>query len=145
MLLGNAVARSTQTFGGTLCNCSMRITQTRTFKLLLGPTIIVGCLLLLQYSFRWIGLLLFLALLGAYVHFLWRSNTKWMRLIFVGFLVAVFLPIDVTLLNYPGRPRFVPLIMGAPRDVDIAREHRGEVVLGGCILRGNDPKWVLVW
>jgi hypothetical protein len=68
-----------------------------------------------------------------------------MRLIFVAFLITVFLPVDVTLKNYPGRPRFVPLIMGAPHDEDIAREQRGEVVLGGCILRGNDPRWVLVW
>jgi hypothetical protein len=123
----------------------MRVTQTKTFKLLLGPAIISGCLLLLQYSFRWTGILLFVALLVMYVNFLRRSNTKWMRLIFVALLVAVFLPIDVTLTNYPGPPRFVPLVLGAPNDRDIARERRGEVVLGGCIMHGNDPKWVLVW
>lgn len=53
--------------------------------------------------------------------------------------------IDVTLLNYPGPPRFVTVIMGTPRDNDIAMEARGEAVLGGCILRGNEPRWVLVW
>jgi hypothetical protein len=44
-----------------------------------------------------------------------------------------------------GPPRFVPLIMGAPHDEDVAQEERGEVVLGGCILRRNAPKWILVW
>ena len=68
-----------------------------------------------------------------------------MRLLFVAFLIAVFLPIDVTLLNYPGPPRFVPLITGLPRENAIAMEARGEAVLGGCILRGNEPRWVLVW
>jgi len=34
-----------------------------------------------------------------------------MRLVFVSFLIAVFLPIDVTLQNFPGPPRFVPLVM----------------------------------
>ena len=68
-----------------------------------------------------------------------------MRLIFVGFLIAAFLPIDVTVQNYPGPPRFVPLIMGSPTDEDTVREERGEVVLGGCILKENPPQWVLVW
>jgi hypothetical protein len=68
-----------------------------------------------------------------------------MRLVFVAFLIAVFLPIDITLKNYPGPPRFVPLIMGTPRENDVAKEERGEVVLGGCILMGNEPRWVLVW
>jgi len=123
----------------------MHLTQTRLFRVLIGPTLFLLCLSLLQFSFRRTGLVLFVAVLASYVYFLRTSNTKLMRLVFVTFLIAVFLPIDITLKNYPGPPRFVPLIMGAPREDDVAREERGEVVLGFCILRGNEPRWVLVW
>jgi hypothetical protein len=68
-----------------------------------------------------------------------------MRLIFVAFLIAAWLPIDVSLTNYPGPPRFVPLIWGAPHHEDEAAEARGEVFLGGCIMRDNPPRWMLVW
>jgi hypothetical protein len=123
----------------------MPLTQTKLFKVLPGPVMLLSCLLILHDSYRATARVLLLVLLISYVHFLWTSKTRWMRLIFVGFLVATFLPIDVTLQNYPGPPRFVPLIMGSPRAEDIAREERGEVVLGGCILRENPPQWVLVW
>lgn len=63
-----------------------------------------------------------------------------MRLIFVSFLIAVFLPIDVSLQNFPGPPRFVPLVMGLT-----TQSANGEVMLGGCMVRGNEPRWVWVW
>jgi hypothetical protein len=123
----------------------MPLTQNKLFKVALGPLMLLFCLVVLHDSYRATARLLLLFLLISYVHFLWTSRTQWMRLIFVGFLIAAFLPIDVTVQNYPGPPRFVPLIMGSPRDEDIAREERGEVVLGGCILRENPPQGVLVW
>jgi hypothetical protein len=123
----------------------MQITQTKLFRALLGVTLIVVCLSFLRFSFRWTAWALFLLLLVAYIHFLWRSTMRWMPVIFAVFLITIFLPVDVSLNNYPGPPRFVPLIMGAPTDDDVAREQRGEAVLGGCILRGNEPRWVLVW
>ena len=123
----------------------MQLTQTKPFRILVGPGLFVIGLSLLDFSFRRTGLVLFFALLVSCVYFLRASNTKPMRLLFVAFLIVVFLPVDVTLLDYPGPPRFVPLIMGLPRDNAIAMEARGEAVLGGCILRGNEPRWVLVW
>ena len=81
-------------------------------------------------------------------NFLARADanlTQLQRFLFVAFLVASFVPIDITLQNYPGPPRFVPLILGMPRHDDFASEERGDVVLRGCISRGNDPRWVLVW
>ena len=78
------------------------------------------------------------------VRFIITAETKWMRLVFVVFLITAFLPVDVSLRNFPGPPRFVPLVVGAPRDEDIARDERGEVMLGGCILKGNEPGWVWV-
>jgi hypothetical protein len=122
-----------------------RITQTKLFRVLLGVALIVVCLSFLRFSFRWTAWVLFLLLLVSYIHFLWRSTLRCMPVIFAVFLIAVFLPVDVTLKNYPGPPRFVPLIMGSPTDDDVAREQRGDAVLGGCILRGNEARWVLVW
>jgi hypothetical protein len=72
---------------------------------------------------------LLVALAIPYFHFLRSSRTTWMRLIFVSFLIAVFLPIDVSLQNFAGPPRFVPLVMGLSRDT-AARAKNGEVMLG---------------
>lgn len=123
----------------------MSLTKRKWFKVLIGPLMLVTCWMVSMESYRVTASILFLVLIVSYIHFLWTSKTKWMRLIFVAFLVAAFLPIDITLRNYPGPPRFVPLIMGSPRDEDIALEERGEAVLGFCIIRGNEPHWVLVW
>jgi hypothetical protein len=119
--------------------------RSKIFKLLLGPVLLVTCLLILEESFRASGTILLLVLTGCYTWYLFTSKTTLLRWVFVAFLVATFLPIDITSRNVPGPPRFVPLIVGAPSSEDAAREDRGEVVLRGCINRGNDPKWVLVW
>lgn len=123
----------------------MSLTQKRWFKVLLGPVLLVTGWIVSMESYRVTASLLFLVLIVSYIHFVWTSKTKWVRLVFVAFLVAAFVPVDISFRNYPGPPRFVPLILGAPRENDIAREERGEVVLGGCISRGNDPRWLLVW
>ena len=123
----------------------MILTRTRFFKAFICPLLFVACFVILHDSFRAVAAVLLLALIVGYIHFLRTSTTRWMRLIFVAFLITAFLPVDLTLANYPGPPRFVPLIMGSPTDEDVKREERGEVFLGGCILRGNEPRWVLVW
>lgn len=121
------------------------LARTKLFKFVICPVLFVVCFLVMHESPRATGSVLLLVLILSYIHSLFTTKTKWMRLVLVAFLVAVFLPIDVTLTNYPGPPRFVPLIMGSPRDEDIAKEERGEAYLGGCILRANPPRWVLVW
>ena len=124
----------------------MTLTRTRFFKALVCPLIFLACwVVILHESPRATAAILLLGLIVSYIHFLRTTKTKWMRLIFVAFLIAAFLPVDVTFTNYPGPPRFVPLIVGAPHDEDVAREERGEVFLNGCIVRGNPPRWVLVW
>ena len=123
----------------------MSFIQSKMLKVLLGPVLLVACLLILGESFRATGAILLLVLAGCYIWYLFTSKTTLLRWVFVAFLVATFLPIDITTQNYPGPPRFVPLIVGAPSPKAVAQEARGEVVLRGCISRGNDPKWVLVW
>ena len=115
------------------------------FKILLGPVLLLSGFVVSINWYRATASVIFLAVIACYIHFLITSNTKWLRLAVVAFLIASTLPIDISLQNYPGPPRFVPLIMGAPREDDVAREERGEVMLGGCILRGNEPDWIWVW
>ena len=123
----------------------MSLTKRKWFRILLGPAFVLFAWTIQYNSYRATAAVLFLLLVISYIHFLFTAKSKWLRLILVAFVIAAFLPIDVTLKNYPGPPRFVPLIMGSPTVDDSAREARGEVVLGGCILRDNPPRWVLVW
>jgi hypothetical protein len=123
----------------------MSLTQNKTFKLLLGPVMLFSALLVSMYSLRVSARILLVVLIASYVRFLFTSKTKWLRLVFVAFLITAFLPIDISFQNYPGPPRFVPLIMGLPNSEDFVQQERGEVMLGGCIVDGNEPKWVLVW
>ena len=123
----------------------MKITRTKFFKLLLCPALFLVAIGLLLTSFRLTAFVLLIALAISYFHFLYTSRTRLMRVIFVSFLVAVFLPIDVSLQNFPGPPRFVPLVMGLPTPEAAARASRGEMMLGGCIVSGHEPRWVWVW
>jgi len=123
----------------------MSLTRTKLFKAVICPVLFLASFLLLHDSYRATAAILLLALIVSYIHFLRTAQTKFMRLIFVAFLVASFLPVDVTLRNLPGPPRFVPLIMGTPHEDDVVLESRGEVVLGGCFVAGNEPRWVWVW
>jgi hypothetical protein len=75
----------------------------------------------------------------------WRTLRHWAVAAWVLALATTFLPFDVTLRNYPGPPRFVPLIMGLPTADDAQKCERGEAVCGGCLVSGREPAWVLVW
>lgn len=124
---------------------NMQITKTKFFKFLFCPTLFLFAIFLLLFSYRLTGFVLLVALAVSYFHFLRTSRTALMRIVFVSFLIAVFLPIDVTLKNVPGPPRFVPLIMGLPSEPTVERARRGDVMLGGCMVRGTEPRWLWVW
>lgn len=123
----------------------MKITNTKFFRLLICPTLFILAILLLLSSYRLTALVLLIVLAISYFRFLRTSRTGVMRLIFVSFLIAVFLPIDIWPVNFPGPPRFVPLVMGLPSNVTASQIKNGDVILGGCIVRGNEPRWVWVW
>ena|SRR5687768_6530612 len=122
----------------------MRLTQTIFFKAFLAPLLFALCLGVVYYSYRFTALVLLVVLVVSYVRFLSTAKTRWMKVIFVGVLVAAFLPIDVWPVNVPGPPRFVPLIMGMPGPEESARAKRGDAILGGCLVSGNEPRWILV-
>jgi len=78
---------------------------------------------------------------------LWRKNPRFRSarsaaLILTMFLVMEFwLPFDFSLVYRPGFPRILPLVMG----FGSGRPEGGETVGGGCIVMGNEPRWILVW
>lgn len=59
--------------------------------------------------------------------------------------MLTFSPIDVLPIPKGGPPRLVPLVMGLPTRETAERAKRGEVILGGCIVSGFEPKYYLVW
>lgn len=62
-----------------------------------------------------------------------------------GFLFCSLLPLDVSFQTRAGFPKLLPVCYGKPGKTLLERAHRGEVVLGGCVVRGYDPLWVVVW
>ena len=60
-------------------------------------------------------------------------------------ILTTLLPVDVSLHNAPGPPRFVPLEMGLPAPEMMEAATRGEVMLGGCMVTGYEARWVWVW
>jgi len=60
-------------------------------------------------------------------------------------LALTFSPIDILPIPKAGRPRLVRLVMGLPTRETAKRAQRGEVILGGCIVSGFEPKYYLVW
>jgi hypothetical protein len=41
-----------------------------------------------------------------------------------------------------GSEQTVPIVYGLPGDELLKEAEQGEVELGGCCMRGNDPNWV---
>ena len=54
-------------------------------------------------------------------------------------------PVEVSSMTRSGLPGIVPLVMGLPGPTLLERADRGEVILGGCIVTGFEPRWVVVW
>lgn len=123
----------------------MSVIKSKLFKFIFCPAVFIFSLGLQIYSHKMLSSLALLAVAILYFHFLWIQKTTWLKVAWIIFVVSAFLPIDISFKNYPGPPRFVPLVMGLPDEREIERAERGEIMLGGCILNGNEPKWVWVW
>jgi hypothetical protein len=109
-----------------------------------------GLALILLSTFFWFLALRFVSfpfLILTWVLFvgLGRSDIRPSLMTWAVWLVLSFSPIDVFPLPTAGPPRLVPLVMGLPRPETVQRARRGEVILGGCIVSGFEPKYYLVW
>jgi hypothetical protein len=61
------------------------------------------------------------------------------------FVLLTFSPIDVLPFPRGWPPRIIPLVLGLPSHETFERAKRGEVILGGCIVTGFEPKYYVVW
>ena len=111
---------------------------------------IVVFLVLLVATFFWVGAFRFVSLpflIAAWALFFKYGRTT-IRPPFIAltiWLALTFSPIDILPIPKGGRPRLVPLVMGLPTRKTAERAQRGEVILGGCIVSGFEPKYYLVW
>jgi len=123
----------------------MRVTTTKAFKFLVCPAIFIASLFWLLLTARLLGLITLSATAVLYFHFLRSGNAAWMRLAWVIFIISTLGPVDISFKNYPGPPHFVPLVMGLVGEEGYKAYQRGEIMLGGCVVRGHEPRWVWVW
>jgi hypothetical protein len=123
----------------------VRVTTTKAFKFLVCPAIFSASLFWLLLTARLLGLITLSATAVLYFQFLRSGSAAWMRLAWVIFVISILAPIDISFKNYPGPPRFVPLVMGLVGVEGFKKDQRGEIMLGGCVVRGHEPRWVWVW
>ncbi len=117
----------------------------RLLKLFCVGAVALISLILWRYSPRFIALpfLFTSCILGA----LWAvtGRWKWLLLTLAMYIGTTLNPIDIRPTHWFGRPRMVPVVMGLPRKEAFEAAKRGEVWLGGCIVHGKDPKWMIIW
>jgi len=78
------------------------------------------------------------------------ARPRWRRLwlpvaALLGWLALHASPYDVSYLTRAGRPKFMRLQFGYPSHEAIEAANRGELVLGGCLVSGLEPRWIVVW
>jgi hypothetical protein len=106
--------------------------------------------LLLSSSFFWLLAFRFLSLpllIASWLLFvkIGGNDLRPSLATWVVWLALTLSPIDVFPTPKGGPPRLVPLVRGLPRPETVERAKRGEVILGGCIVSGFEPKYYLVW
>jgi hypothetical protein len=111
---------------------------------------IVVLLVLVVAALFWVGASRFVSLpflIAAWVLFLkyGRTTIRPSLIALTIWLPLTFSPVDILPMPKGGRPRLVPLVMGLPTRQTAERAQRGEVILGGCIVSGFEPKYYLVW
>ncbi len=112
----------------------------------------VVCLFLFIVAFFWVvmtlrtlGALLLVPVFAAYFYGKRTGFWRGFCITYILFLICSVLPFDLSFKIIPGKPRFVPLLMGLPTKYASDKARQGEAVLGGCGTTGFEPKWVWVW
>ena len=126
------------------CSPCVLLSVANRFKTLAFALILLSSSFFWLLAFRFVSLPFLIASWVLFIKFggqdLHLSLATWA----VG-LALTFSPIDVLPLPKGGPPRLVPLLMGLPTRETAERANRGEVLLGGCIVSGYEPKYYLVW
>ena len=95
--------------------------------------------------FRWTALFFAIGCVLA-LPFLSRPRKQLaLNVLVYGFLVLSLMPADISFRTRLGPPKLMRVVYGLPMGGLIEQEKRGEVILGGCVVNGYVPFWVLVW
>ena len=97
------------------------------------------------FAFRWLGVLFVLTGLALIACRASLRTEEALAVVLVGFLFCSLLPVDISFIVRSGLPKILPVYYGKPAKPLQDRASKGEVVLGGCLVRGYDPLWVVVW
>jgi hypothetical protein len=115
------------------------------FRILLFPFLLISSLFWLFFANRFLSIPFLFCMIGFYI--LQFQNGKGYRtfIFLLLFLGSTFLPADISFQDYPGSPRFVPVVMGNARRETGKKARRGERWLGGCVVSGYEPRYMWVW
>lgn len=122
-----------------------RVVQNKFFVYVICPLVLWVSSILPLISFRFISLPLLLAVWWSYFSFRRTQRLLQLLVIWILFMLSSFSPVDISFKNYPGLPRLVPLVMGLPTGEMWEHVKNHEIILGGCVVSGHEPKYVLVW
>jgi hypothetical protein len=111
----------------------------------------VVCLMIYIFSILWgafsgrlLSSFILLITLGFLFSYRRHRRVSWIVGLYLLYMVSTVIPYDVSFQNYPGPPRFVPLVMGPGTEARLMAL-TGQAMLGGCRRSGFEPKWVWVW
>ena len=96
-------------------------------------------------TMRVLGVAVLIALICIYFRVKHTGDWRLFVTTFGLFVLTAFLPFDMSFYALPGKPRFVPVLMGLAMKPARDKAGRGDIILGGCCTSGFDPKWVWVW
>lgn len=95
-------------------------------------------------SFRWLPALICVAAIAIHSTRKFHCRAGSVVVVWFLFLTVCLSPADISFRSRRGPPKFVPLEMGLIVGLSEEQE-RGDVVLGGCLATGYEPRWLLVW
>jgi hypothetical protein len=107
--------------------------------------VVLGCAMLYLVTDGMRALPVFVVVLVTLVLWICGKPGRPAGFALAGFVVVSLIPIDVRPRHWIGTPRVVPVVMGFPSREAFAAARRGEIWLGGCIVSGFEPWWVVTW
>ena len=100
---------------------------------------------LFLYSPRFLVIPIALAVVVTLVMWICGKRGRHAGIALAAFAVCSLVPIDVRPQHLLGVPRVVPVAMGFPSQEAFEAAREGKVWLGGCIVSGTEPRWIITW
>lgn len=106
--------------------------------------VIVSLFMGINYS-RLLGYIFLSVLIICFLLYPLHKKLLYLKIALLLFFVLILIPFDITTKNVPGPPKIVLYIVGYPGPGLIRKASKHEVFLGGCVMRGHEPSYVLLW